>query len=374
LKTFGGTAGHQNLVLSLAVSGDGTFFASGSSDNSARIWDFPVSKALREFAGADAFNTVAISPDGLRVAGAGKDGVVKVWTTADGKQAFALDGHKGPVNSVVFSANNQILASAGADQTLRFWNPTNGQLMAVVGAHTGSVTSVALAPGNNAAYTGGADGTLKVWTVPPLAARPLAPPHGDTLTQITLPAANAPRASPSADKTVRLSTFANGAQVKAFAGPAAAVNSAALSPDAKLVAGGTADNRLFLWNNADAKVLSQVIAHAGPVTGVAFHPSNTQLLTSSGDGTLKLWAMPPAPPRVLTQPENVVAAAHSADAKKLTTGSSDKILRSWNLTNNQIERQYTGHAGVVTAVALSANAALLASGGDDTTIRFWNQT
>jgi WD40 repeat protein len=375
IKTFAGPTGHQNLVLSVAFSPDGQMLASGSTDNTAKIWDVPLSSYLQELVMPDAVNGLALSADGLKLAAAGKDGAIKIWTPADGKQLFNLTGHSGAVTDVAFNAApapaNQLLASSGADGTVRFWNPTNGQPAGVVLAHAGPVNGVVIHPNNTAAYSAGADGLLKFWQLPIAPARALTP-HTDAVTFLTLSPDGNQVITASADKTVRFSTFADGKQVRQLTGPAAAVRAVALSPT--LIAGGTADQRLFLWNAADGKVVSQQVAHAGPVNGVAFHPQNNQLVTAGGDGLLKFWAMPPVPGRALTHPDAVLASTATADGKRLITGSADKIVRSWNLTNNAMERQFQGHTAPVTAVALSANGQVLASGSADQTIRFWDQT
>jgi WD40 repeat protein len=373
VKTFAGAQGHQNLVLGVAVSPDGTLVASGSSDNTAKIWDFPTSKHLREFAQPDAVNAVALSPDGKQLAGAGKDGTVKVWTTADGKEAFTLPGHAGGATGVAYSANGQVLATVAADKMLRFWNPANGQPVAALGAHAAPITAVAINPNNAAVYTAGADGLLKFWAVPPVASRGLAAAHGDAVTTVGLSADGNTIVSGSADKTVRLSAFANGQAAKTFTAPAT-VNTAALAPNGAVVAAGTANNRLVLFNVADGKTISDVAAHGGPVTGVAFHPQSTQLLTAGGDGLLKLWALPAAAPRSVAHPDAVLSAYATADGKRLLTGGQDKIVRSWNpAAPQQPDRQFTGHTAPVTAVLLSPNGQNLVSAGEEGTIRFWNQ-
>ena len=373
-KTFGGPAGHQNLVLSVALSADGALVASGSSDNTAKIWDFPTTKPIREFVQPDAVNAVALSPDGTRIAGAGKDGIVKVWTTADGKEAFSLPGHVGGATGVAFSANGQLLVTAAADKMLRFWNPANGQPVAVIGAHTAPLTAVAINPNNAAVYTAGEDGQLKFWTVPPVVPRTLTAPHADAVTSVALSADGNSILSGSADKTVRLSTFANGQMAKTFTAPAAIQSTALAAERATVVAAGTRrNNRLLLWNVADAKVLSDVVAHGGPVTGVAFHPQSTQLLTAGGDGLVKLWALPAAP-RTVTHPDAVLSVFATADGKRLMTGGQDKIVRSWNMAAPAApERQFTGHTAPVSVVLLSPNGQNLVSAGEDGTIRFWNQ-
>ena len=376
IRTFGGAAGHKDMVLCVAISPNGQLLASGSggrgADNSLKIWDIPSDSPLRTLTDNDGINAIALNPDGKFLATAGKDGSVKIWNTGDFKQLYNMPGHTGPVTGVAFSANGQILASSGADRTIRFWNPIKGQPIAFIGAHAGSVNAVAISPNNTTAFSVGEDGLLKFWQIPPAPGRTLLT-HTAPIQALALAADGNQVLTGGADKAVRLSTLANAKEVRAYTGPGAAVQSVAFNGNATQVAAGTADHRLFLWNAADPKPLDQTYAHGGPVTGVAFHPQNTQLLTSGGDGLIKLWAMPPIPSRVLPHPDAVVSSAMTADGKRLFTGSADKTLRSWDLAKNTVERQFTGHGGAVTAVAITGNGQILVSGGDDATIRFWNQ-
>ncbi|MBY0527075.1 MAG: hypothetical protein K2R98_27015 [Gemmataceae bacterium] len=371
LKTFAGTTGHTNLILSLAFHPQGHGIASGSSDNSVKLWDIPSENALRDFVHADAVNAIALSADGKLLAGAGKDGTVKLWNPADGKPISELKGHVGPVTGVAFNADGKLVASTGSDGTVRFWDSAKGQPISVVGAHTGAANNVQFHTTSTYACSVGDDGMLKFWQLPQPVAKDV-PAHADQVTALALSPDGAQVYSASADKTVKVTAFANPAQTRALVGATGAVN--AVAPGGTLVAGGTADNRLILWNAADGKVLSNGVAHGGPVTGVSFHPQATQLVTSGADGLVKLWALPPVPGRALAHPDGVTSIALSPDQKRLITGGTDKVVRSWNLTTNAIERQFPGHAGAVTAVALSPNGQLLVSGGDDATIRFWNQT
>src|SRR5262249_2521842 len=68
------------------------------------------------------------------------------------------------------------------------------------------------------------------------------------------------------------------------------------------------------------------------------------------------------PARSLAHPGAVLAVTASADGKRLYTGGEDKILRSWDLTKDQPDKQFTGHTAAITAVVLSANGQVLASG------------
>ena len=80
--------GHNALVYSLAFSPSGKLLASGSFDNTIKLWEYPSGKELR-----------------------------------------SLGGHAAPVYCVAFSPDGAVLASSSQDQTIRFWNVADGKLL-----------------------------------------------------------------------------------------------------------------------------------------------------------------------------------------------------------------------------------------------------
>src|SRR5690606_26977187 len=133
----------------------------------------------------------------------------------------------------------------------------------------------------------------------------------------------------------------NGQTTKEYAGATAAIHSAAINSNNTLVAAGTADRKLAVWQTKDGALLSNAIAHGAAVADLAFSPNGTQLVTAGKDGLVRLWAMPPLPARSLTPGDAVRAAVLSPDAKRLVT-AGDKIVRLYKLDNLKApERQLT---------------------------------
>src|SRR6266849_285299 len=71
--------------------------------------------------------SVAFSPDGSLLASGSHDQTIRVWNPADGKPIRELKGHTGIVDSIAFSPDGKLLASGSADKTVRLWDPASGK-------------------------------------------------------------------------------------------------------------------------------------------------------------------------------------------------------------------------------------------------------
>ncbi len=79
---------------------------------------------------------LAVSPDGNRVAVAGKNGEVALLDPKTGKTTVTLKGHKGAVRGVAFASDSAAIATGGEDGTVRLWNPNDGKQEYILKGHT----------------------------------------------------------------------------------------------------------------------------------------------------------------------------------------------------------------------------------------------
>jgi WD domain, G-beta repeat len=114
--------GHTGVVYSVVFSPDGQLLASGSADQTIRLWKVGDGSLVRELKGhTRPVQSVAFSPDGQLLASGSNDQTVRLWKVGDGSLVRELTGHTDGVQSVAFSPHGQLLASASSDLTVRLW-------------------------------------------------------------------------------------------------------------------------------------------------------------------------------------------------------------------------------------------------------------
>ena len=162
--------GHTDDGTSIAFSYDSRTLASGSVDNTVRLWDVDTDVHKATFTGhTDTVVSVAFSPDGSLLASGSDDNTIILWDVDTGEPKTTFVAHTNGINDVVFSPDGKTLASCGYrdDNTVKLWDVETGALKTTFLGHTYGITEIAFSPDGQTLASGGWDGIIFLWDLAP---------------------------------------------------------------------------------------------------------------------------------------------------------------------------------------------------------------
>ncbi|MCA9312298.1 MAG: protein kinase, partial [Phycisphaerales bacterium] len=110
--------------------------------------------------------TVAISPDNQRIAIAGRDGSIEVWSVS-GTRLIVFPAEPHERFSLAFSPDRSRIAAATRPGVVEIWDAETGALRMTLEGHSLYVYSVAFSPDGTRLATASGDGTVRIWDTRP---------------------------------------------------------------------------------------------------------------------------------------------------------------------------------------------------------------
>lgn len=383
---------HLKAVSRLAFADSGRLLATASQDGTVRLWQMHSLKAhqgswdlpkmvaeLHHNPHGRPVLALAVSPDGHMLASGDADNTIKLWSIAVAdphrvSQVGTLLGHTSFVESLAFSPRGGVLASAGKDRVLRIWSLATGRQIAALPGHQNEIRFIAFSPNGRMVATGSDDSTVRIWEA--------APPN-TRLPFWQVGYTQGPR------------------QVAVLRGHEGQVYSVAYSSDGRLIASGSMDGTVRLWD-ASARDSANLLGD-GPLSSpggyryvspnLGFSPDGRRLTTAGGGHPfsidrphdVRVWDVASRREAVRLRGGRDASrcATFSPGGELLATGSQwENTVRLWRLTDGREMAVLAGHSGRVCAAAFAPTvqdgrsdggqrSCCLATGGFDNTVRLW---
>jgi U3 small nucleolar RNA-associated protein 13 len=448
---------HKAPVLGFAFSGDGSFMATASADRAVQVWDYSKGYCTHVFRGHSSIVTgVRFHPDTkhLYLFSWGDDGSLRKWDLHT-RKCVLLENHLSAVTDVCFLQGGNQMVSVGRDKVMNLWDLTSNSLLRTFPVFEVLEAVCALGPSalqsmeegttnRQLVAIGGERGTLHIWDLAQgkckaSQALPVSPGHaissilwwqgaggeadeeagavvcGTTEYSVGVVDASTLRLRKHlvghldevidlkylASRQVVVITNSPQAQVlnlddgdsRVLSGHREVILSGDVSCDGKLVATGSKDHTVCIWETSSGlfRCVGVCLGHTQAVHALGFASRGPNLLLSgSKDRTLKLWELPhfsgDAVPELAspTQINNALytrlahekvinCVAFSPNDKLFASGSQDKTIKVWNREGEEVAT-LQGHRRGVWALQFSPVEKCLASASADKTIKLWSLT
>ncbi|PTD03479.1 Vegetative incompatibility protein HET-E-1, partial [Fusarium culmorum] len=369
--------GHTSSVNSVVFSKDGKLIASGSDDDTIKIWNVATGKEEQTLEGhTDSVLSVVFSKDDRLIASGSKDKTIKIWNVTTGEEEQTLEGHTDWVWSMVFSNDGKLIASGSWDKTIKIWNITTGKEEQTLEGHTDSVLSVVFSKDDRLIASGSKDKTIKIWNVTTGEEEQTLEGHTGSVLSVVFSKDGTLIASGSGDNTIKIWDVTTGEEEQTLEGHTNRVLSVVFSKDGKLIASGSGDNTIKIWDVTTGEEEQTLEGHTNSVWSMVFSNDGKLIASESWDNTIKIWnvAMGEEEQTLEGHTGSVLSVVFSKDGTLIASGSDDKTIKIWNITTGEEEQTLEGHTDSVLSVVFSKDDRLIASGSKDKTIKIWNVT
>ena len=314
------------------------------------------------------------SPDGTRLATAGKDKFIKIWNAVSGREIATWHPRGQEVQDLDWSPDGTRLVSGQGDASVRVWDAHLGREERTLKGHTGPVFGVRWNPDGTRLASCGEDGTVRIWDPAARKAPLVLTSQGGWSLSVAWSPDGSHLASSHFDKTVKVWDATTGRRVRDLIGRGRDLGRVRWSHDGSRIACGDQGGMIWVWDASDGQVVRNWVSGKFAVMPLAWHPQDRLLASGSYDGSVRVWDTTNGKEtRCLAgHTDEVHELCWSPDGKRLASAGSDHTVRVWDADQAGEANTWAAHSSEVWSVAWSPDGLRLASGATEANVRLWS--
>ncbi|KAI9136629.1 coatomer WD associated region-domain-containing protein [Paraphysoderma sedebokerense] len=180
------------------------------------------------------------------------------------------------------------------------------------------------------------------------------------------------------DYHIRVFNYNTHEKVTAYEAHSDYIRSLAVHPTQSLVLSSSDDMTIKLWDwEKGWKNLMVFEGHTHYVMQVVFNPKDSNTFASASlDKTIKVWSLGSSVPNYTLEGHekgvNCVDYYQGGDKPYLVSGADDRLVKIWDYQNKTCVQTLEGHTQNVTLTVFHPELPLIVSGGEDGAIKIWH--
>ncbi|KAI9139435.1 putative WD repeat protein [Paraphysoderma sedebokerense] len=287
----------NSKTICAAFHSESNLLVVGFSTGIFGIWEVPDFSNIHTLSiSQNRIDTVSINPSGEWLAfGSSKLGQLLVWEWQSESYVLKQQGHFYDMNVVSYSSDGQYIATGGDDGKVKVWNTTTGFCFITFSEHTSGVQAVVFAKGSQVVFSASTDGTVRAFDL------------------------------------VRYRNF------RTFTSPTPVqFNCLAVDPSGEIVCAGSLDTfEIYVWSVQTGKLLDILAGHEGPISSLAFSPTDEILASGSWDNTVRVWDVFNRGNSVesFVHQSEVLSIAYRPDGRELAATTLDGMISFWRVSD-----------------------------------------